>query len=169
MALFPILKYQRDVGVFIDERKLDPKFCDPACWYVPALPMWRFGQCAMVKNAGAREVFIVEEPIAAAFIKLPTITSRQFYCTSVVVRHIAVISLGGIVKVKNLCVAGDHLNHDIISYVRDEFKILLGEKTAEEVKLAIGSPGMRAALEALCASRLGYRFAERSGVDRFRY
>ncbi len=52
---------------------------------------------------------------------------------------IAVISLGGIVQAKNLKVAGDKFNDDIISYVRDEFKILLGEKTAEDVKIAIGS------------------------------
>lgn len=52
---------------------------------------------------------------------------------------IAVISLGGIVRAKNLKVAGDKLNSDIISYIRNEFKILIGEKTAEEVKMAIAS------------------------------
>src|SRR3989344_5809429 len=52
---------------------------------------------------------------------------------------IAVISLGGIVRSKSLKVAGDRLNQDIISYLRDEFKILIGEKTAENVKIAIGS------------------------------
>lgn len=52
---------------------------------------------------------------------------------------IAVISLGGIVKSKNLKIAGDRLNSDIITYMRDEFKILIGERTAEMVKIAIGS------------------------------
>ena len=52
---------------------------------------------------------------------------------------IAVISLGGIVKSKNLKIAGDRLNNDIISYMRDEFKILIGERTAEMVKIEIGS------------------------------
>lgn len=52
---------------------------------------------------------------------------------------IAVISLSGIVQSKNLRVAGDKFNDDIISYVRDEFKILIGERTAETVKIAIGS------------------------------
>ncbi|MEK7129268.1 MAG: rod shape-determining protein, partial [Patescibacteria group bacterium] len=52
---------------------------------------------------------------------------------------IAVMSLGGIVRSKNLRVAGDRLNQDIISYLRDEFKILIGEKTAESVKIAVGS------------------------------
>jgi rod shape-determining protein MreB len=52
---------------------------------------------------------------------------------------IAVLSLGGIVKSKNLKIAGDKLNNDIISYMRDEFKILIGEKTSETVKISIGS------------------------------
>jgi rod shape-determining protein MreB len=52
---------------------------------------------------------------------------------------IAVISLGGIVRSKNLKIAGDKLNEDIMGYIRNEFKILIGEKTAEDVKIAIGS------------------------------
>jgi len=52
---------------------------------------------------------------------------------------IAVISLGGIVHSKSLHTAGDKLNQDIISYIRDEFKILIGDRTAEGVKVAIGS------------------------------
>jgi rod shape-determining protein MreB len=52
---------------------------------------------------------------------------------------IAVISLGGIVRSKTLKVAGDKLNEDIISYMRNEFKILIGEKTAENIKISIGS------------------------------
>jgi len=52
---------------------------------------------------------------------------------------IAVISLGGIVASRNLRVAGDEMNEDIIRYCRDEFNLLIGEKTAEDVKIAIGS------------------------------
>ena len=52
---------------------------------------------------------------------------------------IAVISLGGIVRSKNVRIAGDKLNSDIMSYIRSEFKILIGEKTAEDVKISIGS------------------------------
>lgn len=52
---------------------------------------------------------------------------------------IAVISLGGIVRSKNLKIAGDKLNNDIISYIRNEFKILIGETTAEQVKMTVGS------------------------------
>ena len=52
---------------------------------------------------------------------------------------IAVLSLGGIVRSKNLRIAGDKLDQDIIAHVRSEFKILIGERTAESVKIAIGS------------------------------
>ena len=60
---------------------------------------------------------------------------------------IAVISLGGIVRSKNIKIAGDKLNNDIISYIRNEFKILIGEKTAEEIKIAVGAVMPREALE----------------------
>jgi len=93
-------------------------------------------------SAGAREVHIVEEPMAAAIgIRLPI----KDPVGSMVIdigggtTDIAVISLGGIVQSKNLKIAGDKLNHDIVSYMRDEFKLLIGEKTAEGVKIAIGS------------------------------
>jgi rod shape-determining protein MreB len=52
---------------------------------------------------------------------------------------IAVISMSGVVRSKNLRIAGDKFNQDIISYVRNQFKILIGEKSAEEVKIKIGS------------------------------
>ena len=52
---------------------------------------------------------------------------------------IVVISLGGLVASRNLKIAGDRLNQDIINYARDEFKLLLGERTAEDLKIAIGS------------------------------
>jgi len=89
------------------------------------------------KNAGAREVYIVEEPMVAAIgIRLPI----QDAVGSMIVdmgggtTDIAVISLAGIVRSKSLKVAGDKLNSDIISYLKDEFKLLIGEKTAESVK-----------------------------------
>ncbi len=94
------------------------------------------------KNAGAREVHIIEEPMAAALgIRLPVHEPLGNMIIDIGggTTDIAVISLGGIVRAKNLHIAGDKLNEDIISYVRDEFKILLGEKTAENVKIAIAS------------------------------
>jgi rod shape-determining protein MreB len=94
------------------------------------------------RNAGAREVYIIEEPMAAALgIRLPI---REALGSMIVdigggTTDIAVLSLGGIVRAKNLRIAGDKLDRDIISYVRSEFKLLIGEKTAESVKMNIGS------------------------------
>lgn len=94
------------------------------------------------RNAGAREVYLVEQPMAAAIgIRLPV----QEAVGSMVVdigggtTDIAVVSLGGIVVSKSLKIAGDRLNHDIIRFARDELKLLLGERTAEMIKIAIGS------------------------------
>ena len=94
------------------------------------------------QNAGAREVYLVEEPMAAAIgARLPI----QEAVGSMVIdigggtTDIAVISLGGIVVSKNLRIAGDRFNDDIALYAREEFKLLIGEKTAEDVKISIGS------------------------------
>jgi len=95
-----------------------------------------------VMNAGAREVHIVEEPIAAAIgIRMPVYEpiGNMIIDIGGGTSDVAVISLGGIVKAKSLRIAGDKLNNDIVGYVRNEFKMLVGEKTAEEVKIAIGS------------------------------
>jgi rod shape-determining protein MreB len=99
------------------------------------------------RSAGAREVYLVEEPMAAAIgIRLPVKDPVGSMIIDIGggTTDIAVISLGGVVKSKNLKIAGDRLNNDIISYMRDEFKILVGERTAETVKISIGSvmPGV---------------------------
>ena len=91
--------------------------------------------------AGAREVYIVEEPMAGAIgAKLPI---HEAVGTMVLdigggTTDIAVISLGGTVSSKSSQVAGDRFNENIIDYVRSEFQLAIGEKTAEEVKIAIG-------------------------------
>lgn len=94
------------------------------------------------RSAGAREVYLVEEPMAAAIgVRLPIHDPVGSMIIDIGggTTDIAVISLGGIVKSRNLKIAGDKLNNDIITYMRDEFKILIGERTAEMVKIAIGS------------------------------
>src|SRR5882724_2204036 len=94
------------------------------------------------RSAGAREVYLVEEPMAAAIgVRLPIKDPVGSMIIDIGggTTDIAVISLGGIVKSKNLKIAGDRLNNDIMSYMRDEFKILIGERTAEMIKIAIGS------------------------------
>jgi len=94
------------------------------------------------RNAGAREVYLIEEPMAAAIgIRLPIQEAAGNMLIDIGggTSEIAVISLGGIVVSRSLRIAGDKLNEDIINYARDEFNLLLGEKTAEDIKLAIGS------------------------------
>jgi rod shape-determining protein MreB len=103
------------------------------------------------RSAGAREVYIVEEPMSAAIgIRLPVNDAVG----SVIVdigggtTDIAVISLSGVVCSKNLKIAGDLLNTNIINYMKDEFKLLVGERTAENIKIAIGGVGESAPMEA---------------------
>lgn len=94
------------------------------------------------KNNGARQVFIVEEPMAAAIgIRLPVHEPAGNMIIDIGggTTDIAVISLGGIVRSKSLKIAGDKFNEDIIGFVRSHFKILIGTKTAETLKIAIGS------------------------------
>ncbi|MDO8565522.1 MAG: rod shape-determining protein [bacterium] len=94
------------------------------------------------RNAGAGEVHIVEEPIAAAIgMRLPIHepVGNMVIDIGGGTTDIAIISLGGVVRSKNLRIAGDKFNSDIISYVRNQFKILIGDKTAEQVKIQIGS------------------------------
>jgi rod shape-determining protein MreB len=93
-------------------------------------------------NAGAREVYIIEEPMAAAVgLQLPVSEPLGSMVIDIGggTTDIAVISLSGIVQSKNLKIAGDKLNQDITNYLRDEFKLLVGEKTAEEIKIKIGA------------------------------
>jgi rod shape-determining protein MreB len=94
------------------------------------------------RNAGAREVHIIEEPMSAAIgIRLPVreATGSMIIDIGGGTTDIAVISLGGIVRAKNLKIAGDKFNTDIMSYIRNEFKILIGEKTAEDMKIQLAS------------------------------
>lgn len=93
------------------------------------------------KGAGAREVFLIEEPVAAAIgARLPIQEAKGHFIIDIGggTSEIAVISLGGIVCSKSLKVAGDQLNKDIIDYTQDSYKLLIGERSAEEVKITIG-------------------------------
>jgi rod shape-determining protein MreB len=93
-------------------------------------------------NAGARQAFLIEEPMAAAIgSRLPI----QEAAGSMIVdigggtTEVAVISLGGIVAARSLRIAGDELNEDIIQFARDEYNLMLGERTAEDIKIKVGS------------------------------
>ena len=94
------------------------------------------------KSAGAREVFLIEEPMAAAIgARLPVQEPVGNFIVDIGggTAEVAVISLGGIVIGKSLRVAGDKLNEDIIRYIQEEYNLLIGERMAETVKIAIGS------------------------------
>ena len=93
-------------------------------------------------NAGAREVYLIEEPMAAAIgARLPV----QDAVPNVIVdigggtTEVAIISMGGVIASRSLRIAGDKLNDDIIRYLRDERNLLIGEATAENLKLRLGS------------------------------
>jgi len=94
------------------------------------------------KNAGARAVFLIEQPMASAIgARLPVQEAGGNFIVDIGggTTEIAVISLGGIVLARSLRIAGDRLNEDIIQFAQDEFKLLIGERTAEEIKIGIGS------------------------------
>ncbi len=109
------------------------------------------------RNAGAREVHIIEEPLAAAIgIGLPVhaATGSMIIDIGGGTTDIGVVSLGGLVSARNVRIAGEKLNSDIISYIRNEFKILVGEKSAEELKIAVSSVSLKdAPLEAIIRGR----------------
>ena len=93
-------------------------------------------------SAGAREVHIVEGPIAAAIgAGLPINESLGNMIVNIGggSTEIAVLSLSGVVTSKSISVAGEEMNKNIIQYARDRFNLMLGEKVAEGIKIAIGS------------------------------
>jgi len=93
-------------------------------------------------RAGARRVFLIEEVMAAAIgSRLPIHEATGSLVVDIGggTTDIAVISLGGIVVSKTLRIAGDEMNENIVQYARDNFNLLLGERTAENIKIRIGS------------------------------
>jgi len=94
------------------------------------------------KNAGAGKVYLIEQPMAAAIgARLPVQEAGGNLIVDIGggTTEIAVISLGGIVLAKSLKIAGDKLNQDIIEFAQEEYKLLIGERTAEEIKIRLGS------------------------------
>ncbi|NQU82523.1 MAG: rod shape-determining protein [Parcubacteria group bacterium] len=93
------------------------------------------------KNAGAREVFLIEEPIAAAIgARLPIQDAKGNFVIDIGggTTDIAVLSLGGIVTSQSLTIAGDKFSEDIMQFVQEKHKLLIGERSAEAVKISIG-------------------------------
>jgi rod shape-determining protein MreB and related proteins len=93
-------------------------------------------------NAGAREVFLIEQPMAAAIgARLPV----QDAAANLIVdigggtTDVAVISMGGVVASRSLRIAGDKLTADVTQYIREQYNMLIGDFTAENIKTSIGS------------------------------
>jgi len=94
------------------------------------------------KSAGARQVFLIEEPMAAAIgARLVVQEAGGNFVVDIGggTTEVSVISLGGIVIAKSLRIAGDRLNEDIIRFAQEEYKLLIGERAAEDAKIKIGS------------------------------
>ncbi len=95
-----------------------------------------------VTNAGARQAFLIEEPMAAAVgggLAIHDAEGSMIVDIGGGTSEVAVISLGGIVASRSIRVAGDELTEDIINYCKDEFSLHIGERTAETIKINIGS------------------------------
>ena len=94
------------------------------------------------ESAGAREVFLIEEPMAAAIgvgLPIQEASGNMILDIGGGTTEIAVISLAGIVYSKSIRVGGDEMDESILNYVKRSYNLLIGERTAEEVKIQIGS------------------------------
>ncbi|GAA1295357.1 MULTISPECIES: rod shape-determining protein [Planotetraspora] len=93
-------------------------------------------------QAGARRVYIIEEPMAAAIgagLPVHEPTGNMVVDIGGGTTEVAIISMGGIVTSQSIRVAGDELDDAVMSFAKKEYSLMLGERTAEEVKIAIGS------------------------------
>lgn len=94
------------------------------------------------KQAGAKEAFLIEEPMAAAIgagLPVEDPTGSMIVDVGGGTSEVAVISLGGIVTSKSIRVGGDEMDEAIINYIKKTYNLMIGERTAEEVKIKIGS------------------------------
>ena len=94
------------------------------------------------KTAGAREVFIVEQAMAAAIgagLPVEDASGSMIIDVGGGTTDIAVFSLGDIVVDKTVKVAGDEMDEDVINYIRGKYNVLIGERTAEDIKMSMGS------------------------------
>ena len=92
--------------------------------------------------AGARRAYIIEEPMAAAIgagLPVHEPTGNMVVDIGGGTTEVAVISLGGIVTSQSVRIGGDELDEAIVSFVKKEFSLALGERTAEEIKITLGS------------------------------
>ncbi|WP_074918956.1 MULTISPECIES: rod shape-determining protein [Terrisporobacter] len=94
------------------------------------------------RQAGAKDAFLIEEPMAAAIgagLRIEEPEGNMVVDIGGGTSEIAIISLGGIVTAKSIRLGGDELDEAIVSYVKKEYSLMIGERTAENVKITIGS------------------------------
>lgn len=93
-------------------------------------------------HAGARDAYLIEEPMAAAIgagLPVQEPTGSMIVDIGGGTTEVAIISLGGIVTSKSIRVGGDELDDSIVNFIKKEYSLMIGERTAEEVKIAIGT------------------------------
>ncbi|NMA55397.1 MAG: rod shape-determining protein [Firmicutes bacterium] len=101
-------------------------------------------------QAGAREAFLIEEPMAAAIgAELPVHepTGNMIVDIGGGTTEVAVISLGGIVTCRSIRIGGDEMDEAIVQYIKRTYNLMIGERTAEEVKINLGSAYLSEELE----------------------
>ena len=94
------------------------------------------------RTAGAKDAFLIEEPMAAAIgagLRIEEPEGNMVVDIGGGTSEIAIISLGGIVTAKSIRLGGDELDEAIVNYVKKEYSLMIGERTAEDVKIRIGS------------------------------
>ena len=94
------------------------------------------------QQAGAREAYLIEEPMAAAIgagLPVEEATGSMVVDIGGGTTEIAVISLGGIVTSCSIRIGGDEMDNSIMQYIKREYNLMIGERTAEEIKMTIGS------------------------------
>ena len=97
-------------------------------------------------HAGARDAYLIEEPMAAAIgagLPVQEPTGSMIVDIGGGTTEVAIISLGGIVTSKSIRIGGDELDESIVYYIKKEYNLMIGERTAEEVKIFIGSADVK--------------------------
>lgn len=93
-------------------------------------------------SAGARETYLIEEPTAAALgsgLPIADVHGSMIVDIGGGTTEVAILSMGGIVVSRSLRVAGDEMDQDIVLYIRNKYNLLIGERMAEQIKIAVGS------------------------------
>lgn len=94
------------------------------------------------KESGARETYLIEEPMAAALgagLPVTEVVGSMIVDIGGGTSEVAIISMSGVVVSRSLRVAGDELDQDIITYIRNKYNLLIGERMAEQIKMTVGS------------------------------